>query len=129
MRVRRAQGRLGALAAVSIIAGVLPWVVGHSWVGRILGVPFLLIGLFCAYAAYRLPKVAARVVPAAEYPLLRPGSCACGGDCRCGAPAPGQRSPDAPAKRSAPTDPPATGAPTEPSGDQTAERSVPRNSP
>ncbi len=91
--VAAAQVRLGALALVSLAAGSLPWIMWGSLVTRALGIPFLLLGLFCAYATYRLPVVAAeaarRNAAAAAYPAEPAGGCACGseGGCCGGAPA------------------------------------------
>jgi hypothetical protein len=83
--VAAAQVRLGALALVSLVAGSLPWIMWGSLVTRALGVPFLLLGLFCAYAAYRLPAVAVQAAQraAASYPAEPITGCACGADGGC----------------------------------------------
>lgn len=83
MNIRRARLRLGSLAVLSLVSGALPWILGGSLMVALLGTPFLLLGLFCTYATYRLPRVAA-AYQRRQYPLLQPG-CPCGGNCGCGA--------------------------------------------
>jgi hypothetical protein len=84
--VAAAQVRLGALALVSLVAGSLPWIMWGSLVTRALGIPFLLLGLFCAYATYRLPAVAAEAArrnAVASYPAEPVAGCACGSEGGC----------------------------------------------
>jgi hypothetical protein len=76
--VTAARVRLGALTAVLLVAGILPWATGGPTVTRVLGVPFLLLGLLACYATTRLPAVASRAATRTAPP---PG---CAG-CNCGA--------------------------------------------
>lgn len=80
--------RLGGLAVVSLVAGSLPWAMGGSLAARLLGVPFLLIGLLAGYVVLMLPRwLAAREQPTvAAYPAA-PSGCACGGGGCCDGPA------------------------------------------
>ncbi|HEY2172506.1 MAG TPA: hypothetical protein VGH85_01715 [Mycobacteriales bacterium] len=73
-----ARVRLGALTAVLLVAGILPWATGGPTVTRVLGVPFLLLGLLAGYATTRLPAVASR----ATIRTAPPAGCA---GCNCGA--------------------------------------------
>ncbi len=72
--------RLAALTAVLLVAGVLPWATGGPTVTRVLGIPFLLLGLLAGYATTRLPAVASRTAAAAR--TAPPAGCA---GCNCGA--------------------------------------------
>jgi hypothetical protein len=88
--LRTARLRLGGLALTSLAAGLLPWIMTGPLVARLLGIPFLLIGVFCSYATYRLPAVASAANQrTAAYPAEPTGGCACGegGGCCGGAPA------------------------------------------
>jgi hypothetical protein len=76
--VTAARVRLGALTAVLLVAGILPWATGGPTVARVLGVPFLLLGLLAGYATTRLPAVASR----AATRTAPPAGCA---GCNCGA--------------------------------------------
>jgi len=83
---------LGALAALLVLAGVLPWLTGGSGAARGFATPLLLVGRFAGHAALR----AVRAEPAAPprpttRPATRPATGrdagpagGCGG-CRCGA--------------------------------------------
>lgn len=77
--------RVGGLAVVSLVAGSLPWIMGGPLVARLLGVPFLLLGLLSGYVTLRLPRwLAARQTAPAAYPAAPAGGCACGGGGCCG---------------------------------------------
>ncbi len=73
-----ARVRLVALAAVLLVAGILPWATGGPAVVRILGIPFVLLGLLAGYATTRLQTVASRAATRSAPPA------GCGG-CNCGA--------------------------------------------
>jgi len=83
---RTVQVRLGALALVSLVAGALPWISDGPLVAKVLGIPFLAIGLFAGYAAYRYPAVNAEAEARsiAAYPVEPVGGCACGEGGCCG---------------------------------------------
>ncbi len=91
-----ARVRLVALAAVLLVAGILPWATGGPAVVRILGVPFILLGLLAGYATTRLPVVASRAATRTAPP---PGGC---GGCNCGAGACAQTAAGGQAERSNP---------------------------
>lgn len=75
--LRRATTRLGLLAAVLLVAGLLPWLTAGPLGVRLVALPMLLAGLGVAAVALRVR----RVVPAAPAPLVERGcdGCACGG--------------------------------------------------
>ncbi|HEX3814564.1 MAG TPA: hypothetical protein VHX59_17155 [Mycobacteriales bacterium] len=85
--LRSAQLRLGGLALVALVAGALPWIKGGPLYAQLLGIPFLALGLFCAFATYRLPRVAAANRPTTTgnpaYPAEPAGGCACGSEGGC----------------------------------------------
>jgi hypothetical protein len=86
---RTIQLRLAVLAVFSLAAGVLPWIAGGPLVAKLLGIPFLLVGLFAGYAAYRYPAVVAQArARTVAYPAEPVGGCACGveGGCCGGVP-------------------------------------------
>src|SRR6266511_4442261 len=75
---------LGALAALLVLAGVLPWLTGGSGAARGFATPLLLVGLFAWYAALRAVRAepAAPPRPATGRDAGPAGGC---GGCRCGA--------------------------------------------
>ncbi|HEX6755046.1 MAG TPA: hypothetical protein VF109_03775 [Mycobacteriales bacterium] len=81
--VRRATVRLGALAGVLLLAGLLPWVTGGTLAARLVALPLLLAGVGIGAVAVRLRSVLMAADPAdAAYPapLVERGcdGCACG---------------------------------------------------
>jgi hypothetical protein len=93
--VRRATLRLGALAAVLLVAGVLPWVTGGSTGARLVALPLLVAGIGVTAVVLRVRSVLAqRAAVAAAYPapLVERG---CDG-CACGAGGCGSVAPEAP---------------------------------
>lgn len=87
---RTIQLRLAVLAVFSLAAGVLPWIAGGPLVAKVLGIPFLLVGLFAGYASYRYPAVVAEArAGQVAYPAEPVGGCPCGveGGCCGGVPA------------------------------------------
>lgn len=94
--VRRATLRLGALAAVLLVAGLLPWVTGGSTGARLVALPLLLAGAGVAAVGLRVRSVLSRQAAArAAYPAplveRTCDGCACGAG-GCG---PGQEQPPA----------------------------------
>lgn len=81
--MRRATLRLGALAVVLLVAGVLPWVTGGALAVRLVALPLLLAGAGVAAVALRVRSVLTRraATPAYPAPLVER---ACDG-CSCGA--------------------------------------------
>jgi hypothetical protein len=67
---------LGALAALLIAAGALPWLTGGTGLARAFGTPLAAVGLVAAFAVLRAVRPAPAAVPA------RAGQCA---SCTCGA--------------------------------------------
>lgn len=92
---RRAVQRLGALAGVLLLAGVLPWVTGGEAAIRLLALPLLLAGLLVLGATLRVH--AAGKAPAPSAPPLERGcdGCACGISSSCAVPERSQASPAA----------------------------------
>lgn len=81
---RTIQLRLAVLAVFSLAAGVLPWIAGGPLVAKLLGIPFLLIGVFAGYASYRYPAVVAEArARTVAYPAEPMGGCACGAEGGC----------------------------------------------
>lgn len=72
---RRLVTRLGALSAVLLVAGVLPWATWGDLSIRLLALPMLLAGLLVAGLALRV-HAAGRPAPAEQ---LGCGGCQCGG--------------------------------------------------
>lgn len=81
--MRRATLRLGALAAVLLVAGLLPWVTGGTQGVRLVALPLLVAGLGVGAVALRVRSVLTRQAATAAYPapLVERGcdGCACGG--------------------------------------------------
>jgi hypothetical protein len=76
---RTIQLRLAVLAVFSLAAGVLPWIAGGPLVAKLLGIPFLLVGVFAGFASYRYPAVVAEArARSVVYPAEPAGGCACG---------------------------------------------------
>lgn len=71
--------RLVALAAVLVVAGALPWLTGGPTAARLLGLPFILLGVLAAYATTRITQLAQRPAPAPAGPSGGCDSCVCGG--------------------------------------------------
>ncbi|MBI3687048.1 MAG: hypothetical protein HY241_06845 [Actinobacteria bacterium] len=67
---------LGALAALLIAAGTLPWLTGGTGPARALGTPLAALGLVAGFAVLRAARPARVAVP------VRSGRCA---SCSCGA--------------------------------------------
>jgi len=78
--------RLGALAGVLLLAGVLPWVTGGELAIRLLAVPLVLAGLLVLGATLRVH--AAGKAPAPSAPPIERGcdGCACGISSSCAVP-------------------------------------------
>jgi hypothetical protein len=78
--LRRAALRLGVLAAVLLVAGLLPWVTGGSLGVRLVALPLLLAGVGVATVAVRVRAVMPRADPAYPAPLVERScdGCACG---------------------------------------------------
>jgi len=89
--VRRATLRLGMLAAVLLVAGLLPWVTGGPTGARLVALPLLLAGLGVTALVLRVRSVLSRRATAAAYPAplveRTCDGCACGGG-GCGSAAP-----------------------------------------
>ena len=73
---------LGALAAVLLLAGVLPWATGGELAVRLLALPLLAAGVVVAGAALRV-RAAGRRVPSAPPVERGCDGCACGLDGGC----------------------------------------------
>ena len=73
-RVRRRAVLLLGLAAMLLLAGLLPWVTGGETTVRMLALPLLLAGLLAAGAAVRI-AVARRPAPLVERTC---DGCTCG---------------------------------------------------
>ena len=80
---KRAVGMLGALAAVLLLAGVLPWATGADTVIRVLAVGLLLAGLMVLGALLRVSTAPARSAPPVERGC---DGCACGISGGCAVP-------------------------------------------
>ncbi|HST64806.1 MAG TPA: hypothetical protein VLM05_06430 [Mycobacteriales bacterium] len=80
---RRAVRKLGALAGVLLLAGVLPWVTGGELLIRLLALPLLLAGLLVLGTLLRV-----RTAPAPSAPPVERGcdGCACGISGGCAVP-------------------------------------------
>ena len=71
--VRRAARRLGVLAAVLLVAGLLPWVTGGSLGVRLVALPLLLAGAGVATMAVRVRALVPQADPAYPAPLVERG--------------------------------------------------------
>lgn len=78
---RRAIARVGLMAALLVVAGVLPWVSGGPLSVRLLALPLLAAGVFLGAAAFRLHRTLPPMPDAASADT-RPAACA---GCACGA--------------------------------------------
>lgn len=91
---RRAVRMLGTLAAVLLVAGVLPWVTGGELAIRLLALPFVLAGLLVLGATLRV-RAAGTVTPSAPPVGRGCDGCACGVADSCAVPERSQASPAA----------------------------------
>ncbi|HEX5496432.1 MAG TPA: hypothetical protein VFX70_17860 [Mycobacteriales bacterium] len=84
---RRALARVGALAAVLVVAGGLPWLAGSTLAVRLIGLPLLAAGLLVGLVGivgYRLPHAVPSVPTTRDAPGCTGCGCGAGG---CGTPA------------------------------------------
>jgi hypothetical protein len=77
-RVRRATVRLGVLAAVLLLAGLLPWVTAGPLPARLVALPLLLAGALVAVLTARVGTMVPQLRPSAPPVERRCDGCVCG---------------------------------------------------
>jgi hypothetical protein len=76
---------LGVLAAVLVVAGLLPWVTAGPTAARLLALPLLVAGLGVTLVAARVRSLAPQLRPSADPVERRCAGCVCGTGGGCAA--------------------------------------------